>query len=623
MPDTFHLRWAHEKQLPPKGSNGKPSTYNVRPVVAGATPVVLEIDSTAVEILCNVCGESLREPQRRNLLPTLRDVVSNTTPQQQGTGSLSQAGELCAILGLAQFALRAPEPWLFVRIPEASVPQPDIFALTPGGQPWYLELKGVAKLASQVKTGAAMQTCGNIVSQIGKGRRQLTETTLSEPDEYAPSASIQASAGAPSFAEKVGGVALSVVVLADAGLLNRTDIAAPNATGCPTGKSCVQECLRSPASPPETSIVGLLWTQEVPAPVPASTRGTGSLAASLLSLKALDLAAWAGSQVGAGEALSEVAGQLSDPALEASGPDMASVLGAALRMSRGLTTPAARNAAAFRVVNSIVLRSSREERADLNAAITGLFAEAAAGGVENDDDAVPLEDAFRRTEGARPLQVVLDRMDGENGLAVCGTMRGRALRLAPRLSELQRWLQPEAGRNRLEPSFWFETLRDGELLSRAATVVNRAVLPRLGIREFASEARESRSVGVRLHGEGEWVVGREWTWDGQEAGSMHRLPHHVLEDFAYHAGWALRESDPKFLLYWGEGWRDELAEACGMSRCNVRDVLEAMYERETSSSRPLHRQTLNLMNAIRTRFIEPPSRRRLWAAMDGTILAEW
>ncbi|HEX2208579.1 MAG TPA: hypothetical protein VHG93_12910 [Longimicrobium sp.] len=517
--------------------------------------------------------------------------------------------------------MRAPEPWLFVRIPEASVPQPDIFALTPGGQPWYLELKGVAKLASQVKTGAAMQTCGNVVSQIGKGRKQLTETTLSEPDEYAPSAGIHASAGVSSFAEKVGGVALSVVVLADAALLNRADIQAPGAAGCPPGKSCVQECLSSPASPPETSIVGLLWTQEVPAPAPASTRGTGSLAATLLSLKALDLAAWAGSRVGAGEALSELAGQLSDPVLEASGPDMASVLGAALRMSRGLTTPGARNAAAFRVVNSIVLRSTLEERAELNAAITGLFAEAAAGGVEDDDEAIPLEDAFRRTEGARPFQVVLSRMDDEDGLAVCGTMRGRSLRLAPRLSELQRWLQPDAGRNRLEP--WFETPRDGELLSRAATVVNRAVLPRLGSREFESEARESRSVGVRLRGEGEWVVGREWTWDGQEAGSMHRLPHHVLEDFAYHAGWALRESDPKFLLYWGEGWRDELAEACGMNRCDVRDALGAMYEHEMSSSRPLHRQTLNLMDAIRTRFLEPPSRRRLWAAMDGTILAEW
>jgi hypothetical protein len=621
MSDTFHLRWAHEDQLPPKGKNGKPSTYNVRPVVAGATPVVLEIDSTAVEILCSVCGESLREPQRQALLPTLRDVVSNTTQQQRGTGSLSQAGELCAILGLAQFALRAPEPWLFVRIPEASVPQPDIFALTPGGKPWYVELKGVAKLEPQVKTGAAMQTCGNIVSQIGKGRKQLTETSLSEPDEYAPEAAIQAAAGAPSFAEKAGGLALSVVILADAALLNRTDIQAAGAAGCPPGKSCMEECLSSPASPPETSIVGLLWTEEVKAAAPATQHDLQTLNATLVALKALDAAAWAGSRVGTAESLSYLAGRLANRKLDASPADAAAVLGAALRVSRGLTTAGARNAAVFQVINSLLAREAGEEFARRDV-IAGLFAEAAAGGAEGDEDAIPLEDAFRREEGDRPFQVVMERIEG-GGLAVCGTMSGRTLRLAPRLSELRHWLEARTEGEREDERLLSRSGDGGELLQRAAAVVTRTLLPRMGIREFEIESRESRPVGVRLGGERLWVVGREWTWGRRDAESMDHLPHDLQEQFASVAAWSLQHMDPMELLYWGHSYREELGYACGMSRCDVRLALDDIFKQEMTSSASRLTQTMNVIAAMRKLFSGPPSRRRLWAAMDGTILAEW
>jgi hypothetical protein len=612
MSTKFHLRWAHEDQLPPKPADGKRSTYNVRPVVAGAQSVILEIDPTAVEILCNVCGESLRAPQRAALLPTLHHVVSNTELRSQGTGPLSQAGELCALLGLAQFALRAPEPWLFVRIPEASIPQPDIFALSPGGNPWYLELKGVAKLAPQVKPGARMETCGNVVSQISKARAQVTGTTLIEPDDDAPEAEIHATSGVPSFAEKAGGIALSVVVLADAALLNRSDILAPNATGCPSGKSCADHCLRAPSTPPQTSIVGLLWTEEQP--VPASTRRprTDALSGTLVALKALDLAAWAASPVGARESLDSLAQHLSNGELSAAPADTASVMSAGLRVSRGFVDRATRRAAVERVAEHLLASLELPERAQADHMIAGLFDEADAGLPEDTTrEPVPLRNAFRlAADEILPIPVIVERSDspGERGLELSGVLRGRTLRLAPRLSELRRWLSGEA---------------EGGLLEGATTVVTRLVLPHVGAEEFESEAREGRQVGVRLQEGGVWTVGREWGWNDSGATLLDRLPRHLQDSFAWRCAHAIYEQDASLLISWGYAHRAELADAARVSRCDVRDALEELYHREVNNSRSRLSRTLAVVAGMQTLLTGPPSSRRLWAALDGTISAQW
>lgn len=453
MSTTFHLRWAHEHQLPPKAPPGQRSTYNVRPFVAGADPVVLEIDATAVDILCNVCGESLRPPQRDALLLTLRDVVSNVAHRPTATGPLSQAGEMCAILGLAQFALRSPDPWLFVRIPESSDPRPDIFALSPGGQPWYLELKGAAKLASQVKPLARLNTCKNIRDQVAKAGEQLKDAASIGRPASAPDAAIQADQGVPSFAAAAGGKALSMVVLADAALLSLPDVLPEKSDGCPPGKSCAQECLCAPAAIPETSIVGLLWTEKQPVPAPVAGR-PDRLTATLVALKALDLAAWAGSPAGARESLAGLAETLSDGALEVGAEDAARVMSAGLQVSRGLVHRAARRAAAEQVATRLLESPERPEPAVLESLIVRLFEEVDAGlPSEAAPEAVPLAQAFRRAaDGSGIVHVAVQRTEG---LELAGVLRGRTLRLAPRLSELRRWVSRESeGRLLDAPPRW-------------------------------------------------------------------------------------------------------------------------------------------------------------------------
>lgn len=155
-------------------------------------------------------------------------------------------------------------------------------------------------------------------------------------------------------------------------------------------------------------------------------------------------------------------------------------------------------------------------------------------------------------------------------------------------------------------------------------MVNRSVLPHLGLDELEHEAREPRLVGVRLQNGREWTVGREWGWEGMGSTLLDRLPRHVQESFAYHSAWALREQEPFHLFLWGYDYRDEIAAAAGVSRCDVRAALDDLHTREMQPFLPRDAITLTLMDKLRNLFpAGSPSRRRLWAALDGTISAAW
>jgi hypothetical protein len=213
--------------------NGLGSGKETRHRMVGAHEDELILSTSAMEILSIVCGMHLTRTQRQVLLPTLEELLTDTSLLPLGAGPLSQADVLGACIGLAMFALGHPRAaWSFMHIPGGRAKTPDIYAVSSDDDSvWHIELKSVAPLDSEILAGRALDTCGRIATQRRRAVLQLAN--VSTPTSAGPR--IQVVGGLPSqFGIPTDGRGFVITILPAAGLVSRADIRSPAKQGCPT-----------------------------------------------------------------------------------------------------------------------------------------------------------------------------------------------------------------------------------------------------------------------------------------------------------------------------------------------------------------------------------------------------
>lgn len=290
------------------------SRGQTRYLVSSAHNDVLRLSGRALEILSVVSGSFLTSVQRRALLPALEELLGDSTPAPIGAGPLSQADVLGASLGLAAFCtIFAPSRWTFVHIPSTQTKSPDIYALSDSGRAWFLELKAVAPLDSDVQSGGTLDTCMRISAQRSKALLQLDNAHTPIRTWPAIRAAIQ---GSVAQAISTDARAFTIVVLPRAGLAARPDILGPGKPGCPPqrnvrgGVPCARDCLSGRYFNTVTAPVALFGKDEVP--VGSSVAPNAILG----SLRVVNGALWAGATVAANDALLQFAFRAGQLALD-------------------------------------------------------------------------------------------------------------------------------------------------------------------------------------------------------------------------------------------------------------------------------------------------------------------
>lgn len=317
------------------------SGHDTRHLVTGAHEDVLVLSSRALEILSVVSGMHLTSVQRRSLLPTLQDLLTDTGFAPLGAGPLSQADVLGACIGLAVFAVDHPrQSWSFMHVPSSRVKSPDIYALSTEGDAWHLELKSVAPLDAEVRPGRELDTCGRISAQRRRAVEQLGQA--STPRLWGPA--IRVGHGPRARARiPTQGSAFVISVLPGAGLSGRTDIVSPRKAGCPRDKGqyqpCAAHCLNGSFVPGfATTVVVLSGEREQlsfgPIPAPSPTLG---------SLRAINGALWSGSTQLAEFGLQSLADAIRETPHDLS-QHLAPLALGCLRATRSLTSVATRQA---------------------------------------------------------------------------------------------------------------------------------------------------------------------------------------------------------------------------------------------------------------------------------------
>lgn len=255
----------------------------------------------ALEILSVVSGALLTSVQRRCLVPMLDELLTDPTQAPIGAGPLSQADVLGASLALAAFSLKfAPSRWTFVHIPAGRSKSPDIYAIADSGHVWFLELKAVAPLDSDVRTGAVLDTCARVSAQRSRAVTQLRG--VRRPPRAGPAVRV-AVQGSVARAITSDARAFVIVILPRAGLASRPDIRGPGVRGCPpggtkgNGVACIRDCLDGTYANSVTSPVALFGKDD--ARFPSASNGAAILGA----LRVINGALWAGATPLVDEAL--------------------------------------------------------------------------------------------------------------------------------------------------------------------------------------------------------------------------------------------------------------------------------------------------------------------------------
>lgn len=200
------LRKKHIHALPrPRAS--------IRPVVHSCETTTLQIDDGAFQVLSMISGKQMPPSIRKVLLPSLDEHLRDKPTGPEYAGPFGLADVYGAMLGVAQFALQNEGSWLFVRIPEGQTTTADVYAVPSTGRPWFLELKAVAPLSSEIPPSRPKDICENVAAQLRKGRRQV-EKGLVLPPLGAPAVEVY---GPQAVTSSTGGEALSVVIMRRAG----------------------------------------------------------------------------------------------------------------------------------------------------------------------------------------------------------------------------------------------------------------------------------------------------------------------------------------------------------------------------------------------------------------------
>lgn len=480
----------------------------VREMVAGAPQQELSIDRTAVEILSRVAGATLK-PAHVNVLLDIVDqqLAAVPPPEAANSGPLSQTDVLGAILGIAHFLLHMGGEWLFASIPYSSSSSPDLYALRPGGRPWFIELKGIAPLASSVKARAKLDVCGKVRARVADGVAQLRWYRGGRGDGPA----IRVRGGLLLRDAMQGGRALSAIVLPDGFLGDRHDLLPVNGKACPQDRRCAEQCLRSHLPAYRTSLVGLLWTAERAAAGSGRSDGTDEWSRCLAAVETLNLALWAGSKTVADQALGAVAQRAGALNEDAAARDR--LVLRALRASRNMT--------------------SRESRRDAVRALSVGRQERLAAEADFSYDEPPRTATMSALfEGELSPNAELEvRSDGYFGIARLSNGR---LRVAPSLAMYDAAM---------------ETGEPRRLLDLASTALQRNVLAHLygDMRDLV--ALEDVTVAS---GDARTVVGREaWTHSvpaefGPLPPSAHRAWGRALRGDAYTLHDFVHEWEPHF-----------------------------------------------------------------------------
>jgi hypothetical protein len=488
---------------------------DVRALVSGASTQLLSLDRAAVEILGRVAGATLRASQIDALLPSIHEQLSAVPPAPQAnSGPLSQTDVLGAILGVAHFLLHTGGDWLFASIPISNRSSPDLYAVRAGGKPWYVELKGIAPLATEVDIGTKLDVCSKVRGRVADGLLQLKHDAHSSlgSSVFVPSAK-------PVIAEALhGGRALSAVVLPDGFLADRHDLVPVNLHGCPTDRRCAEQCLRAPAGEYRTALVELLWLDESA----ADSGGDPVLLDALAAMQTLNSALWAGTRTVADDALVALTDRMESTPFE-SGRTM---LEAALAASRGMTSRKARERAA----RNIGWDERLEREADLGF-----------------DERPRLRNLDALYEEDLPRNVEFEvRGEGYSGAACISS-----------------------GVLRTAPSFELASLATlgGErvrLLDVSARALRDVVVRRL----FGGEQRELALEDVRVRGgERQVVVGRELAVP--HLPGFFDLPPRARREFTI----AWNRGD---VHGWTHRWRNELDKCAGIEWCRWADLLESV-----------------------------------------------
>lgn len=290
----FALRWHVQNGLPQKRDSA-------RTLIANAKSEMLRFSPKAAEILSYLCGSQLKRSQRQILAQTLDEHVNQHHQDPAGAGPLSQTDVFGAIIGLAQFTLTFQDNWVFVLIPASNDrKRPDVFALSPTSDPWFIELKGVAPLGSQIPQNGDLDTCKSVHTQRNKAVEQL-EDELFVPGPGVPH--IFARTFGVGFPSIFGSsIVASVTVLPDANLIQRSDIQPGGVKGCPPGSRCADHCLNGSFAGKAASLVNLLWVDHLDNKrIPSA-----AFKAWLASIHAVALGNWAGSEDLVREAMADL-----------------------------------------------------------------------------------------------------------------------------------------------------------------------------------------------------------------------------------------------------------------------------------------------------------------------------
>lgn len=340
MTTTVPVRWKTLPRLPANGTS-------VRPAVAEAVDGELDFDGGAFEALSAVSGRRLTSPQREALLPALVEHLCGPPAAPSDAGPLAGTDVLGAVLGLAHFALERPADWVFVRIPEGPTSTPDIWAAHGRCRPWNVELKGVAPLATDVRFGEVLDTCGGRVQpQVRTGRAQLEHYTPTRP---VGTTRVQV-VGAPAPVRDAGGRALAVSILPDVALAERGDVRPAAKMGCPKNASghaaCRDVCFRGAEGAVATTA---LWAEPFEgSDVDNDAPPDHGL---LPSLHAVVLGGWVGSQLAVDEAVDALVDRLRDSRMDANGK--ARLLLGALRETGGAGSIRGRAGAIDRMLRDV------------------------------------------------------------------------------------------------------------------------------------------------------------------------------------------------------------------------------------------------------------------------------
>lgn len=216
--------------------------------VANASTQTFVADSAAFAILSDVAGRYLTPTQQATLGVVLAEHLAIPAHASCASGPLAMTDTLGAVLGIAQFALTAGGDWLVVRIPEWSRPTPDLLAVSTTGRAWRVELKSTAPLSFTHPNGDTVDLCDRMYSRRQDARDQLSAQAL-PPLHGVPSiVSRTGSAVDPMFA--LGGVAVCISTLADAGFRHRKDLRHAARQSCPSGtQGCADVCLKGKSVP--------------------------------------------------------------------------------------------------------------------------------------------------------------------------------------------------------------------------------------------------------------------------------------------------------------------------------------------------------------------------------------